>query len=96
MTLALGFEFIDSSFEEPRPYLQRSDGIVERKIIVSYGVDMRAESIQRIEREQFQRLKQSGLVSVFLGAESFDQATLVSIKNLLMPLRTYNGYKLTA
>ena len=72
------FRFADSSYEDPD--LSRckniADEIIRRKLIISYKVFMRAESISLISDDLFNLLVESGLSSIFIGVESGNNSDL--------------------
>lgn len=74
------FEFIDNSFEDPYPFMDRAmkiaKGIIDKNLKVAYGTNMRAETFTKISEAQLKLLKQSGFSYVYLGIEGFNKDSL--------------------
>ncbi|SCY96052.1 B12-binding domain-containing radical SAM protein [Alkaliphilus peptidifermentans] len=74
------FNIIDGSFEDPGNDFNRiysiAQGILDRGLVITYYVHMRAEFFNRAPADLIQLLKKSGLVTVCIGLESADAEDL--------------------
>lgn len=74
------FNFIDGSFEDPGPGVERirdiARGIVERQLNISYFADLRAEFQKKASPELMELLKNSGLCGACVGVESGNEDDL--------------------
>lgn len=74
------FEFIDNSFEDPFPYLERAkciaNALLEQDLKVAYGANMRAETCAKLTEQEIMLLKNSGFSYVYLGIEGFNSKSL--------------------
>lgn len=72
------FNFIDGSLEDPGPGVKRIrsivEGIVKRKLNISYFADLRSEFQRKADPEIMELLKESGLCGVCVGFESANEA----------------------
>ncbi|MDR2932501.1 MAG: radical SAM protein, partial [Oscillospiraceae bacterium] len=74
------FNFVDGSFEDPGYNAERmaalAQGILDRKLQISYYIQMRAETSRKIPDALMRLLRDSGLSSVCPGLESANEDDL--------------------
>jgi radical SAM superfamily enzyme YgiQ (UPF0313 family) len=74
------FRFLDSSFENPHLNSERmnqiADELIKRDLNITYFVNFRASVHRILDESLMHKLIQSGLISIFLGIESFDRNDL--------------------
>lgn len=74
------FRFLDSSFENPYFNSERmnqiADELIKRDLNITYFVNFRTSAHRILNDSLMRKLIQSGLISVFLGIESFDRNDL--------------------
>lgn len=74
------FEFIDNSFEDPFPYMERAlniaNAIIKEDLKVAFGANMRAETFTKMSENEMHTLKNAGFSYVYLGIEGFSTNSL--------------------
>lgn len=76
------FSFVDESFEDPIStfgedrLVEFSEEILKRNLKIHFECLMRADSIQKISKKVFEKLKKAGLISVLIGIESGSEKAL--------------------
>lgn len=98
------YNIIDGSFEDPGFNKERiydfANGILNRKLVVSYYIQLRAESYKKFSPDMMHALKKSGLSSICIGLEAGNEMDLklynkrASLDDMEKAIEFFSGYDL--
>lgn len=96
------FNFVDASFEDSKPYMNRmvelANRIIELELDISYYIQIRSETCCSMSNETIQLLKKSGLRGVSIGVETFSTedrllyGKYASIEENVKAIRRFRDY----